>query len=93
MIVDEQTTPDIRASAQSLFNLVIVGVGVIVGSKIAAAVAEWATVDDVLDYRKLFSVPMWASLGCLVILLAAYPRRSPKVEPSAAEVADAASGA
>jgi len=88
MIVDEQTTPDIRASAQSLFNLVIVGVGVIVGSKIAAAVADWATVDDVLDFQKLFSVPMWASLGCLVILLAAYPRKSPKVEPSSAELAE-----
>ena len=28
MIVDEETTPDVRASAQSLFNLVIVGIGI-----------------------------------------------------------------
>jgi len=40
MIVDEETTGDVRASAQSLFNLVIIGIGIIVGSKIAGWVAE-----------------------------------------------------
>ncbi len=73
MIVDEETTGDVRASAQSLFNLVIVGIGIIVGSKIAGAVAEWATVDKKLDYAKLFTVPMWVALACLVLLLAFYP--------------------
>ena len=71
MIVDEHTSVDVRASAQNLYNLVIVGIGVIVGSKIAGWVADWA--DG--DYRKLFSVPMWASLVCLLILLVAYPRK------------------
>jgi MFS family permease len=76
MVVDEETTPDVRASAQSLFNLVIVGIGVIVGSKIAGWVAEWATpAGGSLDYTRLFSVPMWASLGCLAVLLLAYPKR------------------
>jgi nucleoside transporter len=69
MVVDEESTPDVRASAQNLFNLVIVGVGIIVGSKLAGYVAEWAGG----DYRRLFSVPMWASLACLVLLLLAYP--------------------
>lgn len=78
MIVDEETTSDVRASAQSLFNLVIVGIGVIVGSMIAGRVAAWATVDDTLDYTKLFSVPMWASLATLAALLVLYPSRSPK---------------
>ena len=76
MIVDEQTSADVRASAQSLFNLVFVGVGIIVGSMIAGRVAEWATTDDSLDYTKLFSVPMWASLACLIALMALYPARS-----------------
>ncbi len=82
MVVDEETTPDIRASAQSLFNLVIVGIGIIVGSKIATAVSTWATRNDVLDYRDLFSVPMWASLACLIALLLFYPggRRNKSVE-------------
>jgi len=79
MVVDEETTADVRASAQSLFNLVIIGIGIIVGSKIAGYVAEWATgADDVMNYTKLFGVPMYGALGCLVILLLFYPggRRS-----------------
>ncbi len=73
MIVDEETTGDVRASAQSLFNLVIIGIGVIVGSKIATGVASWATTDGAIDYKQLFSVPMWASLACLLALLVFYP--------------------
>lgn len=77
MVVDEQTTGDVRASAQSLFNLVMIGVGIIVGSEIAGWVAEWARIDqDHLDYTKLFSVPMWACVACFIALLIFYPRRS-----------------
>jgi hypothetical protein len=82
MVVDEQTSDDVRASAQSLFNLVIIGIGIIAGSMIAGSVAEWATVDGVLDYTRLFSIPMWASLACLVLLQVAYPRRSPVIDPA-----------
>lgn len=78
MIVDEYTTEDVRASAQNLYNLVIVGIGVIVGSKIAGWVADWATIEGTLDHTKLFSVPMWASLVCLLILLVAYPKHATK---------------
>lgn len=74
MVVDEETSPDVRASAQNLFNLVIVGVGIIVGSVIAGYVAAWATgADGVVNYTKLFSVPLWAAVLCLVVLLAMYP--------------------
>ena len=77
MVVDEETTADVRASAQSLFNLVIVGIGIIVGSKIAGWVADGrpAPADGALDYTRLFSVPMWAALGCLLVLWALYPAR------------------
>ena len=81
MVVDEETTPDVRASAQSLFNLVIVGIGIIVGSKIATGMAAWASETPAgggaaaINFTKLFSVPMWASLGCLAILLIFYPNR------------------
>lgn len=77
MIVDEETTGDVRASAQSLFNLVIVGIGIIVGSLIAIyVVGSWAG----SNHTKLFGVPMFAALACLAILLVAYPggRRLPK---------------
>jgi nucleoside transporter len=73
MIVDEECTSDVRASAQSLFNLVIVGIGIIVGSKVTGWVTEWATFDGTLDYRTLFSYPLWASIVCLVLLFAFYP--------------------
>ena len=82
MVVDEQTSDDVRASAQSLFNLVIIGIGIIAGSMIAGSVAEWATVDGVLDYARLFSIPMWASVVCLCLLQVAYPRRSPVIDPA-----------
>ena len=77
LIVDEETTSDVRASAQNLFNLVIIGVGVIVGSKIAGWVAAEATdpSTNIIDYTELFSVPMWASIACLVLLLALYPKQ------------------
>ena len=83
MIVDEETTGDVRASAQSLFNLVIIGIGIIVGSKVADKVAKWATgPEGDLDFSQLFSVPMWAALGCLVVLRVCYPsgRRVPAAE-------------
>ncbi len=76
MIVDEETSADVRASAQNLFNLVIIVIGVILGSKIAGWVAEWATVDGQMDFSRLFSVPMWSSLACLIALILFYPSRS-----------------
>ena len=82
MVVDEETTSDVRASAQNLFNLVIVGIGVIVGSKIAGWVAEWATGAEGMDYTKLFSVPMWASLAVLLLLIVFYPSRRTSVANS-----------
>ena len=76
MIVDEETSSDVRASAQNLFNLVIVGIGIALGSPIAASIGSWASTKDGMDYSKLFQVPMWASLACLVLLFLFYPSRS-----------------
>ncbi len=83
MVVDEQTTPGVRASAQSLFGTVIFGVGIIVGSVFAGQIGEWARTDGVMDYTRLFSVPMWLALGCLAALLVFYPGgRVAVVEPA-----------
>ncbi|HED64305.1 MAG TPA: MFS transporter [Planctomycetes bacterium] len=76
MIVDEETSHDVRASAQNLFNLVVVGIGIAVGSPISTAIGAWATRDGVIDYPKLFQVPMWAALACLALLLVFYPSGS-----------------
>ena len=94
MVVDEETTPDVRASAQNLFNLVIIGIGIIVGSWFATSiVASWAT-EPVLtaagqpelnpdgtavtatNFTKLFSIPLYISLACLLALLVFYPAKS-----------------
>ncbi|MEQ9460227.1 MAG: MFS transporter [Phycisphaeraceae bacterium] len=79
MVVDEEAPHDVRASAQSLFNLVFVGLGIIVGSLIAGRVAIWATTDGVISYGRLFWVPMWASLVCLALMGVGYPRK--KIDP------------
>ncbi|GAB5496961.1 MAG: MFS transporter [Phycisphaerales bacterium] len=99
MIVDEETTSDVRASTQNLFNLVIVGVGIIVGSWFATSfVGSWATevvgVNDAgeqitqMNYKKLFSVPLWISVFYLINLIVFYPTR----KRSAAEI-EASAGA
>lgn len=78
LVVDEFTTKDVRASAQNLFNLVIFGIGIIVGSRFATEVGKWATGEDgSMDFTKLFSVPMWIALACFAILFALYPKSSP----------------
>jgi nucleoside transporter len=81
MIVDEETTGDVRASAQSLYNLVIVGVGGIVGSIVAGKIAAYASHEKGMDYQTLFSVPMYAAVIVLGLLLALYP--SGKKQPAA----------
>ncbi len=74
MIVDEETGTSVRASAQSLYNLVAVGFGIIAGNVFAGAVAEGATTDAGIDYEQLFAVPLLVTVGCLVAVLALYPR-------------------
>ena len=87
MIVDEESTTDVRASAQNLFNLVIIGIGVIVGSYIASGVAIWATEGDQINFANLFMVPMYAAAACFLLLLLFYPNRA-QVESMRAMRAD-----
>ncbi len=81
MIVDEETSSDVRASAQSLFNLVVVGFGVIVGNIAAGMVDRIAAAPGGTDFSILFGIPMWVTVGCLAVLLVLYPgrRRSEQV--------------
>lgn len=83
LVIDENTSKDVRASAQTLFGLVVFGIGIIVGSYIAGQVATAATdaATKKMNFTTLFSYPMWGALACLLILLAAYPNR--KAMPTA----------
>jgi MFS family permease len=71
MIVDEETSPDIRASAQAIFNITAFGLAVIVGNVIAAMAAQVAG----RNYALFFAIPMWVCVGCLILLLLLYPRK------------------
>ena len=85
MVVDENTTKDVRATAQNLFNLVIVGIGIIVGSYFATGiVAAWASVNGEMDFTRLFVVPMVMAIICLLLLLVFYPRQGKKPAAPAA---------
>ncbi|MGQ0553771.1 MAG: MFS transporter [Planctomycetota bacterium] len=81
LIVDEESPADVRASAQSLYNVVFVGVGIIVGSKFAGWVADQARgLDAALNYanpahtKVLFGVPMVIAALCFLAVALAYPR-------------------
>ncbi|MFT4592534.1 MAG: nucleoside transporter [Phycisphaerales bacterium] len=76
MVVDEEMTPDVKASGQNLFNLVIIGIGIVVGSLIAGQVAGLATVDGTMQYEQLFGWPMWGAVVCLVLFLLLYPNKT-----------------
>ena len=76
MVVDEECTSDVKASAQNLFNLVIVGIGIVLGSYVAGQIGDWATADGVMNWSKLFSIPMYAAVVCLGLLLAFYPGKA-----------------
>lgn len=84
MVVDEECSSDVRASAQNLFNLVIIGIGIIVGSKVASSVAEWAATrvsEGDPWYAKtteMFQIPLAASLLCLVWMALMYPAKGKK---------------
>ncbi len=76
MVVDEEMTPDVKASGQNLFNLVIIGIGIVVGSLIAGQVAGLATVDGTMQYEQLFGWPMWGAVVCLALFLLLYPNKT-----------------
>ena len=89
MVVDEQTRPHIRASAQSLFGLVVFGIGIVVGSIVAGYIGDWARTDDAMNYTRLFSVPMWGAVACLAAMLIFYPGgRTPVIEPAKSETTE-----
>lgn len=73
MVVDEETSADVRASAQNLYNLVIIGIGVGVGSVICGKLGAWAKEEGVMNYPLLFSTVMYVAIACLLAHLLLYP--------------------
>ncbi|MCB1275649.1 MFS transporter [Prosthecobacter sp.] len=68
IFVDAVFPKDIRSSAQGLFNLLILGVGMVVASKIFPQLLANYTKDGVVDYRSLFLWPTGMALAGIVLL-------------------------
>jgi nucleoside transporter len=84
IFVDETFPKDVRTSAQGLFNLLILGIGMVVASFLFPTLAaSMSTVDAAgkssVDYGHLFLVP--AGLALLGVLLLAFGFRPPARGP------------
>jgi nucleoside transporter len=69
IFVDEFFPKDARSSAQGLFNFLILGAGPFVGNFVWAQLGKLYTVDDTVDFRRLFLVPAGVAVAAAVFLL------------------------
>ena len=77
IFIDAAFPKDVRSSAQSLFNLLVLGLGDLVAKWLFIPLRSQLTVDGVTDYRQLFLIPTFLALAAAVILLVAFwPPRS-----------------
>lgn len=73
LLVDEGTGSDVRATAQSLFNLVLIGVGIIVGNLFTGALFDWAG-EGPDKWARFFGAAALGTALCLAALLILFPR-------------------
>jgi len=73
IFVDEYFPRDSRASAQGLFNLLILGLGPFAGSLLWGALGDrLRTADGHVDFGRLFMAPAWLAVAALVLLVVAF---------------------
>src|SRR6185437_4331519 len=85
IFVDAAFPNDVRASAQGLFNLLILGIGNVGASFLfPALIARWTDAAGMVDYRSLFLVPTGMAAVAVVLLAAFFrpPHRGPVPETS-----------
>ena len=84
IFVDAVFPKDVRSSAQGLFNLLILGVGMVVASFLFPALLAKLTVNGVADYRKLFLVPTGLALLGIILMALLFkpPTHGPEGEVS-----------
>ena len=68
IFVDAVFPKDVRTSAQGLFNLLILGVGMVVASQLFPRLVKAYTVDNIVNYQKLFLVPTGMALVGIILL-------------------------
>jgi nucleoside transporter len=70
IFVDAVFPKDIRTSAQGLFNLLVLGAGLVIANFwFGSLKAQWTSVTGVVDYQKLFLVPTAMAVVAMVLLL------------------------
>lgn len=81
IFVDEFFPKDARASAQGLFNFLILGLGPFVGNFLSARLGMWfETSKDHWDFNMMFRYPAGATvLAALILLLLFWPPKSKEV--------------
>lgn len=68
IFIDAAFPKDVRASAQGLFNLLILGIGDLAAKWIFFPLHGHLTVDGVTNYKSLFLVPAGMALGAAILL-------------------------
>lgn len=73
IFVDEHFPKDSRASAQGLFNLLILGLGPFAGSLLWGWLADlYRTAEGQVDFPRLFLAPAWLAVAAIAVLLVAF---------------------
>jgi nucleoside transporter len=85
IFVDEYFPKDVRASAQGLFNVMILGIGVLVANTFCPTLLQKVfTHDGVTDFRGLFLVPLVAASAAAVgLALFFHPPTKEQAAPAA----------
>jgi nucleoside transporter len=90
IFVDAVFPKDVRSSAQGLFNLLILGVGMVVASQVFPRLKAHYTVDGQVDYRSVFLIPSaMAAVGMLLLAVFFHP---PTKRPVRGQVTDPEEG-
>ena len=80
IFVDENFPTSVRTSAQSLFNLLILGVGPFVGNLLWGWLGDYYTIDNSVAYHKLFLIPTGIGvLASLILFFFFWPSEKPPV--------------
>ena len=83
IFVDEYFPTDARSSAQGLFNVMILGLGVMASNSICPFLTEKFTVNGAIDFRGLFLVPCGVALAAAIALgLFFHPPKAAAGEPA-----------
>jgi nucleoside transporter len=85
IFVDKTFPKDMRASAQGLFNLLVLGLGPFVGNLLWGKLADVLTGPDGIDFRTLFLAPTGLAIVAALILLIGF--RPDEIEVPEAEEA------